>query len=193
MSYRSPWSWRAFALGVAALRGALRLLELNERGFIKLLVEAQNRRVLRYLRRYPPRSVLLILPRCVKRAGCPIDVRGELAVCLECQTCPLGEVARLTERSGVRALVAFRSHIAFAMARREAPDLIIALACEDRLVKALRNVPEIPALLAPLDEMTTPCLDAEFDLAWLARQVEIVGSLCPSPPRRAAMEEAGHA
>jgi hypothetical protein len=80
----------------------------------------------------------------------------------------------------VKALVAFRSHIAYAMARREQPDLILATACEDRLIKALRSVPEIPALLAPLAGMERPCLGAVLDLDWLQKHLQVAwGQLLP--------------
>jgi hypothetical protein len=96
-----------------------------------------------------------------------------MAACRECDcdACPLRDVANLTDRFGVNALVAFRSHIAFAMARRERPDLILATACEDRLIKALRSVPEIPALLAPLAGMERPCIGADLDLDWFESQL----------------------
>ncbi len=74
----------------------------------------------------------------------------------------------------MEALVAFRSHIAFQMAREHEPDLIIATACHDRLVKALRSVPEYPALLAPLPSMEKMCVNANVDLAWLENQLALV-------------------
>ena len=186
MSFRNPWSSRLYVAAVQTARAVLRRLGRDDGPLIRRLIAAQNARVARRLRRHPARSLLLILPRCVKRPGCPIDVRGELAVCRDCRECPLGDIARLTEAVGARALVAFRRHIAFAMARREAPDLIIAAACEDRLVKALRSVPEIPALLSPLGGMRKPCVEATFDLDWIARQVELAGGAAPAATRAAA-------
>lgn len=177
MRYRSPWSLPGYAAGIALARRVVRLARGDENAFLRRLVERQNRRVRRHLlarRRAgepPARAVLLILPRCVRQPCCPVDARGEIAACRECRRCLLGEVARLTERLGVRALVAFRSHVAFAIARRERPDLIVAVACEDRLVKALRNVPEVPALLAPLADPAPSCLGATFDLDWVAAQL----------------------
>ncbi len=171
MTFRSPWSSPLYRAGVAAARRLWRLAGRDEGALIRRLVAAQNARVRRHIARRPVRSVLLILPRCVRRASCPVDVRGDLSICADCRRCPLGDVARLTSRRGVRALVAFRSRHAFAMARRDPPDLIVASACEDRLVKALRSVPEIPALLAPLSGMDRPCVGAQFDLAWVTEQV----------------------
>ncbi|MHB8078690.1 MAG: DUF116 domain-containing protein [Candidatus Krumholzibacteriia bacterium] len=171
MTFRSPWASPLYRAGVATARRLCRLAGRDDAPLIRRLVAAQNARVRRHVARHPVRSVLLILPRCLGRSGCPVDVRGDLAVCADCRRCPLGEVARLAARPGVRALVAFRSHHAFAMARAERPDLIVASACEDRLVKALRSVPEIPALLAPLTGLARPCVGAEFDLAWVADQV----------------------
>jgi hypothetical protein len=182
LSYRSPWASPLFRASVAARRRLLRWLGRPEEPWIRRLVATQNARVHRHLQRRPPRSVLLILPRCVKRPDCPIDVRGDLSICATCDRCPLGEVARLTAGRGVRALVAFRSHHAFAMARRERPDLIVAAACEDRLIKALAHVPDVPALLSPLTGMDRRCVGADFDLAWVARQL----ALAPPPARPAA-------
>lgn len=187
MSLRSPWQSRFFSAGVNVLRRVLRPLPGLEDAFIRRLVTAQNRRVSRHIESNPTRfnSVLLILPRCLKRTGCRLEIRpaGEiadgressshqpLADCPDCDLCALGEIARLTQQYGVRAFVAFRSHIAFALARREKPDLIIATACNDRLIKALYSVPEIPAVLAPLTGMEKPCVNASCDLVWLEEQL----------------------
>lgn len=185
MSFRSPWSAPPYVAAVERARRSLREAGRPEEPFIRRLVTTQNRRVRRYLAGRRARSVLLILPRCVKQPGCPLDSRGDLSVCADCRLCPLGEVARLTARRGVRALVAFRSHVAYAMARREGPDVIVAVACEDRLVKALRHVPDIPALLAPLAGTTGTCAGAEFDLAGLTATVDSV--LGPPATDRAAL------
>jgi hypothetical protein len=186
MTLRSPWRSRLFVAWVATVRWLLHWLPGAENGFIRWLVMANNRRIERYLAGRDIRNVLLIMPRCVKKSDCRCNVRGQakgegrpadnrqppLADCLTCDLCPLGGVARLTQKYGVRALVAYRSHIAYAMARQERPDLIIAMACEDRLIKALRSVPEIPALLAPLQGMESPCRNAACDLTWLESQIQ---------------------
>lgn len=176
--FSSPWRWRLYRATVANVRRLLRFVHLPEERFIRWLVAGQNERVHHYLQLHPAKTILLIMPRCLKRKGCPVDVQGSLSTCLtcDCQDCPLADVARLTDIYGVRALVAFRSHIAFRMARRERPDLILATACDDRLVKALNHVPEIPALLSPLTGMRRPCIDANLDLAWLNAQLARIGT-----------------
>ncbi len=190
MSWVSPWQWVLFRGAVAGLRGAMSVLRLDETRLIHRLVADNNRRVQGHLDRHGADTVLLILPRCVKRKCCSPGPEGTLDACLACRDCALGDLARIAEAHGVRALVAFRSHIAYAMARRERPDLIIATACEDRLVKALRSVPETPALLSPLTGMKRMCVDADFDLAWfeaqIARAVAVNGGV-----RRASYAQAG--
>jgi len=171
--FRSPWRHRWFVTGVAALRRLLRGRPDLEDRLIERLVRGQNQRVQRHLERAPARTILLILPRCVKPRSCKCDVRVSLTTCLACDGCQLGPVARLCEELGIRALVAFRSHHAFAIARREQPDLILASACNDRLIKALRSVPEIPALLAPLTGMERMCVGARFDATWLEAQLRL--------------------
>ncbi len=174
MKFSSPWRSPLFVAGVASIRWLLRPLARAEAFFIQALVAAHNQRVSRHLARRKIGSVLLIMPRCLKRRGCRVDVRESMALCPDCThtECPLRAVARLTTRFGVRALVAFRSHIAYEMARRERPDLLLATACEDRLIKALRSVPEIPALLTPLTGLERPCINAGLDLRWLTERLQ---------------------
>lgn len=171
MTFQSPWQSGPFVQLVALIRRVLRPWATMEERFVAALTTRQNERVHRYLKTHPPGKILLIMPRCVKKTGCPADVKRSLAQCVECRECPLGDVSRLCRRHDIEALVAFRSHIAFAMAREVQPDLIIATACHDRLIKALRSVPEIPALLAPLIGMEKMCVGAQVDLSWLEEQL----------------------
>jgi len=176
MRYVTPWSNRLFVETIAVTRRGLRPFCGLEERFIDALVQGHNRLVHRHLRRNGIGTVLLIMPRCMKQTDCRCDVRSSLAECRTCDRCQLGDLARLCNRYGLRALVAFRSHIAFEIARREQPDLIIATACHDRLIKALRSVPEIPALLAPLTAMQRPCINATCDLEWFELQLQRVGA-----------------
>lgn len=169
--FRSPWQSRLFVAAIALGRWVLRPFPALEERFIGALVAAQNRRVGRHVGRNAPAKVLLIMPRCVKKTGCRAPVQESLQECLTCLQCPLGEVALMCRDHGVQALVAFRSEIAFDLARREQPDLIIASACHDRMIKALRSTPQFPALLTPLTAMEKPCRDAAVDLPWLQAQL----------------------
>lgn len=189
MTFRSPWQSPWFVRSVGLLRLILRPWPGAEERFITSLADQQNRRVRKHLIRHPGREVLLIMPRCVKKPGCPADVKTSLELCTSCEDCHLGDVARLCHSYGVTALVAFRSHIAFEMARTRRPDVIIASACHDRLIKALRSVPEIPALLAPLAGMEKMCVGAQVDLAWLDSQLQIVsGRAAPIPAKQPVLE-----
>ena len=174
MSFRSPWQSSWYIGGVALVRRILRFWPRLENKFIASVTQHQNDRVYRHLALHRPKKLLLIMPRCVKKTGCPADVKNSLSQCVDCRDCPLGDVARLCQAYEIEALVAFRSHIAFDMARRVQPDVIIATACHDRLIKALRSVPEIPALLAPLQDMEKMCVGATVDLDWLEDQLRRV-------------------
>ncbi|MBU8871080.1 MAG: DUF116 domain-containing protein [Gemmatimonadales bacterium] len=187
MNFSSPWKSRYFVKSVAVIRCFLRPLGNLEQKYIDHLTDTQNRRVHRHLAGTRPSAVLLIMPRCVKLSCCRADVQNSLSQCQDCRLCPLGDVARLCARFDIQALVAFRSQIAFELARKLQPDLIIATACHDRLVKALYSVPTYPALLAPLPRMQKKCVNAKVDLGWLEGQ--LVGlprrdftSKFPAPP-----------
>lgn len=182
MSFTSPWQSPLYVRTVALLRALARPFPGLEDRLIAVVTERQNRRVRAHLATHPCRSLLLIMPRCVKKPGCPADVQNSLSRCVDCTECPLGDVARLCRHHDIEALVAFRSHIAFDMARTRRPDLIIATACSDRLIKALRSVPEIPALLTPLAGMERMCVGARVDLPWLKEQLNLVAPVQAGPP-----------
>lgn len=174
MIFKSPWQSAFFSNTMNFSRRLLRPFGNLENQLVGKLTAQQNRRVVKFLKTTPPQDMLLIMPRCVKKSGCRSDVQNGLEECLQCRQCPLGDVAQLCDSFGIEALVAFRSHIAFEMARTRKPDLIIATACHDRLIKALRAVPEYPALLAPLPPMDKMCANAGVDLVWLEEQLAIV-------------------
>ncbi len=174
MKFQSPWQQNSFGQFILVIRRLMRPFGNLEYFLIEKLTLAQNQRVIQYLKNNPASSLLLILPRCVKKTGCRADVQNGLEECLHCNQCVLGDVALLCESYGIDALVAFRSHIAFEMARTRNPDLIIATACHDRLIKALRAVPDCPALLAPLPPMPLVCRNAGVDLQWLDKQLSLV-------------------
>ena len=186
MSFASPWQRSGYVRLVAAARRLLRPFGRAEHALIAWLADNQNRRVARHLAGSPARRILLIMPRCVKKTGCRADVQNGLGECLACMGCPLGDVAQICHRHDVQALVAFRSHIAFEMAHTIKPDVIIASACHDRMVKALRSVPDVPALLTPLAGMERMCVNATLDLSWIDRQVAAVAAGRPAPLAGAA-------
>jgi len=186
-TFRSPWQKRGFVALIGLLRLMMRPFGGAEDWFIERLVAANNRRVMDPLAGNTPQKVLLIMPRCVKKTGCRVDVQNSVSECLTCMGCPLGDVATLCQKHGLQALVAFRSHIAFDMARREQPDVIVASACHDRMIKALRSMPEYPALLAPLAGMDRMCVNATLDLAWLGRQL---AAMAPVSKQAAAAQAA---
>ncbi len=174
MKFRSPWQWLFFPKIIRAIRKILQPWGNLENRFIEALTRNQNQRVIQHLQKSPAEKLLLILPRCLKQTGCKADVQNGLEECLQCRRCPLGQVAILCHKFQITALVAFRSHIAFEMARTRNPDLIIATACHDRLIKALRAVPDVPALLAPLPPMERMCLNSGVNLPWLEEQLILV-------------------
>ncbi len=191
MSFASPWQRSGYVRMVAATRRLLRPFGRAEHDLIAWLARRQNQRVARHLKASPARRILLIMPRCVKKSGCRVDVQQGLDECLTCLGCPLGDVALICQRHQVQALVAFRSHIAFEMARTRKPDVIIASACHDRMVKAWRSVPDVPALLAPLAGMERMCVNATLDLPWLEQQVASVAAGRPRTPESDLTAAAG--
>ncbi len=114
MIWFTPWSDPTWVRSLASARGWMRAATGSDHALIHTLVADQNSRVERWLaaRETPCRDILLIIPRCTKRKCCTVGRDGSLDGCLDCRECSLGELARTAQRYGIRAIVAFRSHIA---------------------------------------------------------------------------------
>jgi hypothetical protein len=81
---------------------------------------------------------------------------------------------------GWELLISPRSHAAYADARKFHPDIIVAVACPDRLVKGLIKLPEIPSFAIPLELPHGMCIDTTFDFRRFAKAMEAFAEARPA-------------
>ena len=127
---------------------------------LRAFVQANNAAVRALYARRKPKDVLVLLPHCVVWNRCPKKVVKDLARCTECDLCQIEGILGLADRAKLPVRIAIRSADAYAEARGRGPDLTLAVACDDRLVKGITRVPEIPAFGLPLH---LPVLDACYN------------------------------
>ena len=89
-------------------------------------------------RRYPARNVLLLLPHCLQRQGCPEPVKEHIRHCKGCGRCKLKLLRELAERFGVPAHVASGGREALVRARAPEVRAILAVACSKELAEGIR-------------------------------------------------------
>jgi hypothetical protein len=90
-------------------------------------------------RRYAAGNVLLLLPHCLQRQGCPELVKEAIRNCKGCGRCKVKELKELAERMGVRARVASGGREALECARSPGVRAILAVACSKELAEGIRG------------------------------------------------------
>jgi len=161
-----PTITRRDGLWVLALRPLARLAHLEE-AWILSFCAWNNHRLWEAFQISPARRALVLLPHCIQMASCKAQILEDLGHCHTCGLCPVGDVVEdsLTRRWDVR--ITNRSHKAYREAREFHPDLIVAVACTDRLLKGLIKLPEVPSFAIPLSLPHGMCVDTSFSVPQL--------------------------
>jgi hypothetical protein len=138
-----------------------------------------NRRVSRAFAAKKAQRVVVLLPHCIQATGCGAPVVENIQSCLRCGKCVAGDTARTALECGWDTRLSPRSRAAYSEARKSRPDMVVAVACPDRLAKGLIKLPETPSYAIPLDLPHGMCIDTTFDFPRLARTMDTLAE-----PRR---------
>lgn len=147
---------------VAGLLRPLARLAGREDAWILSFCGWNNHRVREVFAARPARRALVLLPHCIQLARCRADIQADLQTCYDCGLCPAGDLLHAVLERGWESRISNRSSKAYREARAYAPDLIVAVACTDRLLKGLARLPEVPSFVLPLDLPHGMCVDTEF-------------------------------
>jgi hypothetical protein len=154
-----------------ALRPLARRLKLED-AWVLSFCAWNNRRVAEAFRARKARRALVLLPHCIQMARCKAEVQTDLGKCYECGLCGVGELLPLRLQGGWETRLTNRSHKAYLEAREYRPDLIVAVACGDRLLKGLTRLPEVPSYVIPLELPHGMCVDTAFSVPHLLAVME---------------------
>jgi hypothetical protein len=153
-------------LWARALRPLARRLKLED-AWILSFCGWNNRRVRQIFGQRKAARALVLLPHCIQLARCKADILTDLGKCYECGLCSVGDLLPQQLERGWATRITNRSHKAYLEARDYRPDLIVAVACSDRLLKGLTRMPEIPCYVIPLELPHGMCVDTGFSVPHL--------------------------
>jgi hypothetical protein len=150
------------------------LLRLEDRWLLSFCAW-NNLKVSRAFKAKKATKALVLLPHCIQATRCKLSIREDIQSCQKCGKCRVADLAIATKQHNWNVCISPRSHLAYKEVRKYNPDLIIAVACPDRLVKGLLRVPEIPSYTIPLELPHGMCVDTTFDFRELSGAVERLG------------------
>ena len=141
----------------------------------KLYVDINNILVESKGRKYKPDKVLLIVPHCLQSTKCSYKVCGNIENCRKCGACRIGDIYRLAEETGVKAVVATGGTYARSVIKEEKPQIVVSVACERDLVSGIMDVTRIPVLGIINIRPNGPCNNTTVDIDVLRKKlVEIL-------------------
>jgi hypothetical protein len=118
--------------------------------------------------------VLVLLPRCVQRPGCPQPLVEDIENCRRCGECPMAELLDLrNEYPDVVMAVLTGGSVVPGVVRRLEPRAVIGLACERELISGIMAVAERPVLGVANRRPLGPCRGTTLDVAELRDAIEI--------------------
>lgn len=91
-------------------------------------------------------KMLVLLPYCMQNKECSRRIAEDIGNCRRCGGCKIGEVADITERCGIKTVVAKGGTAARNTVKECKPDLILAIACERELLSGIGDVGSIPVI-----------------------------------------------
>jgi len=116
-------------------------------------------------KRCAPERLLFLVPSCLQNSECKQNIAHDITQCERCGRCKVGQVLALAEELGAKAVVATGGRLALQMARDEAVDGVIAVACVKELTEGMRAV--FPKAVLGVVNMQPhgPCKDTDVDMA----------------------------
>jgi len=136
-----------------------------------VLIAANNWLVRHARRRVQPANLLVLLPRCLQRAGCGQAVIEDLDACRQCGQCDVAALLRLRAETGVRFCMAGGGRAAAARTRRPEVQAVVACACEKELLDGIRAAFPKPVLAVRNDTPEGFCCNTRVDIGCLREAI----------------------
>jgi len=155
-------------LWLQALRPLFRALGLEGR-WLRSFCAWNNRRVSRAFTAKKAQRTVILLPHCIQTISCGAPVVENPRSCFRCGKCAVDGAVQMALERNWDIRLSPRSRAAYSEARKSHPDLVIAVACPDRLARGLIKLPEMPSYAIPLELPHGMCVDTTFDLRRLAQ------------------------
>jgi len=110
-----------------------------------------------------PEHLLLLLPHCMQWNGCKENVKEDVQHCKKCGRCRIAQMRDLTEKYGIRCVLASGGRRAVAEVRRPEVAAVIAVACEKELLGGIFATLPKPVLAVanqrPCGDCCNTCVD----------------------------------
>ena len=124
------------------------------------------------------RPLLVLLPRCVQKPGCPQPIVDDIDNCRRCGDCPVAALIDLrNEYDNVVMAVLTGGSVVGGVIRQVDPGVVIGVACERELITGIMTVPDRPVVGVPNQRPAGPCRATVLKLDELQEKLDAYAEL----------------
>ena len=120
----------------------------------------------------PPERILLLLPHCLQNHECTHRITFDPYNCKKCGKCPVGDLVKLAERTGINIAVATGGTLARRHVLEKNPRAVIAVACPRDLGQGMLDAWPVPVYGIENTRPCGDCLDTRVDVKAIERVLE---------------------
>ena len=124
--------------------------------------------------RKSPERTMLLLPHCLQNSECTQKVTGNIGNCKKCGQCSIGDILKMVEETGVKAIIVTGGTAARNVIAREKPEIVLSVACERDLAIGISDVNKIPVLGVLNQRPNGPCLNTTVDVGLLREKLDSI-------------------
>ena len=150
------------------------LLKADKNVVRKLYIEVNNILVELNARRYPPESILLLLPHCLQNSNCSFKITNDIMNCKSCGKCCIGDVVKLVSDTGINARVVTGGTAARYIVSKNKPEVILSVACERDLTSGIADIRDTPVIGIVNERPNGPCNNTKVDVKALRSKLESI-------------------
>ncbi|VAW39265.1 hypothetical protein MNBD_DELTA02-1067 [hydrothermal vent metagenome] len=142
-----------------------------ERAFVEI-----NNRMVRAMvaggRRFSPEKIIILMPHCIQWEDCKVKVTKDVANCVGCGRCEIGELLTLADEYGIKLFVLTGGTIARRKLYEYRPDAVVAVACERDLTSGVQDAYPLPVLAVINKRPHGYCMNTGVDIVAIKGAIE---------------------
>jgi len=139
---------------------------------IMSFVKFNNLLIKVFTRKIPAAQVMVLLPHCLQKDDCDVDLEVSVQACRRCKKCGIAAIADLCESRGLRVFLVSGGQLALKKIKEVKPRFVIAVACDKELLLGLVSVFPIPVYAVENDRPHGPCKNTCVKIAALQQAIE---------------------
>jgi len=149
-----------------------RLLGIDRDTLQQSFIALNNQLVRARKLRVPAEKALILLPHCIQLFDCDLKITGDVARCVRCGRCDIGDLAAVAQRRGVAIAVATGGTLARKIIVDRRPKFILAVACERDLTSGIRDSYPLPVIGVLNHRPNGPCFNTRIMLDEVERVLD---------------------